>query len=203
MAIITRWRMPPDSSCGNCFSRLSASEMRTAFSASMARWRASAGDRLVWASMDSMSWRPIDSTGFSEVIGSWKIMAMRLPRMRRICRSLSRARSVSPRRMAPADMRAAGCGRSCMIASDVIDLPEPDSPAMQSVSPRESRSERPDTTSRSPSSPRTLTDRPAMSSTGPVAASEAVRFLPASWLIQTRSAGSRTRPPSSACRRSR
>ena len=38
MAIITRWRMPPESSCGYCFSRVSACGMRTASSASMARF---------------------------------------------------------------------------------------------------------------------------------------------------------------------
>jgi hypothetical protein len=32
MAIITRWRMPPESSCGNCFSRLAGSVIWTASS---------------------------------------------------------------------------------------------------------------------------------------------------------------------------
>ena len=36
MAIITRWRMPPESSCGYWRSRRSGSAMRTAFSALMA-----------------------------------------------------------------------------------------------------------------------------------------------------------------------
>ena len=48
-----------------------------------------------------------------------------------------------------------------MIASAVIDLPEPDSPAMQSVSPRLKSKDRSETTSRSPSSLRTLTVKPA------------------------------------------
>ena len=73
---------------------------------------------------------------------------------------------MSPRLTRPDEMRAAGCGRSCMIASAVIDLPEPDSPAMHSVSPRFSVKERSETTSRSPSSPRTETLSPATSSTG-------------------------------------
>ena len=34
----------------------------------------------LWSSSASLIWRPIVSTGFSEVIGSWKIMAMSLPR---------------------------------------------------------------------------------------------------------------------------
>ena len=52
------------------------------------------------------------------------------------------------------------------MASDVMDLPEPDSPAMQSVSPRAREKERSETTSRSPSSPRTEMVRPDTSMTG-------------------------------------
>ena len=40
MAIITRWRMPPESWCGYCFSRRSGSGMCTRRSISMARSRA-------------------------------------------------------------------------------------------------------------------------------------------------------------------
>ena len=44
--------------------------------------------------------------------------------------------SVSPKRMEPPVTRTAGAGNSPMQASDVIDLPEPLSPAIASVSPR-------------------------------------------------------------------
>ena len=42
MAIITRWRMPPDSWCGYWLSRLSGSVMPTRVRSSMARARAAA-----------------------------------------------------------------------------------------------------------------------------------------------------------------
>ena len=43
----------------------------------------------------SMIWSPIVNTGFSEVIGSWKIIAMSLPRIARICSSDAAVRSTS------------------------------------------------------------------------------------------------------------
>ena len=70
MAIITRWRMPPDSSCGYCAMRRSGSDSRTARSASIARARASVRDSGTWASIASISWRPMLRTGLSELIGS-------------------------------------------------------------------------------------------------------------------------------------
>ena len=146
MAIITRWRMPPESSCGYCFSRLSASRDAHGLQrldGALARFAArQAGVRL---DRPRSIARPIDSTGLSEVIGSWKIIAMRSPRMRRICAFAERWRDRCRRGGCGRDeIRAAGCGRSCMIASAVIDLPEPDSPAMHSVSPRVSVKERSD-----------------------------------------------------------
>ena len=46
------------------------------------------------SSSASLIWRPIVSTGLSEVIGSWKIIAMSLPRIRRISSSFSLSRSL-------------------------------------------------------------------------------------------------------------
>ena len=62
----------------------------------------------------------------SEVIGSWKIMAMSSPRTRRIRRSASVGEigAVEAGSMPPA-MRAAGFGSRPMIDSAVTDLPEP------------------------------------------------------------------------------
>ncbi len=70
MAIITRWRMPPESSCGYWSSRRSGCERRTDRRASSARARASAFETVSWARMASASCVPMVSTGFSEVIGS-------------------------------------------------------------------------------------------------------------------------------------
>src|SRR5436190_18786319 len=81
-------------------------------------------------------------SGFSEVIGSWNTMPMRLPRISR-----SRARA-PPTNSAPAKRlllsgvwAAAGYGNSCRIDSAVTDFPEPLSPTSASVSPRSSANE--------------------------------------------------------------
>ena len=98
-------------------------------------------------------------------LGNTDLTALDERRMRRIRLSPRPARSISPSLIRPTEIRAAGCGRSCMIASAVIDLPDPDSPAMHSVSPRARLKDRSETTSRSPSSPRTVMLSPATSST--------------------------------------
>ena len=204
MAIITRWRMPPESSCGYWVRRRSASGMRTASSASTARRRPSSRPTGSCARIASINCRPMVSTGLSEVIGSWKIIAIRLPRMRRMRPSPSAARSRSPSRTEPCEIFAAGFGRRPMIASDVIDLPEPDSPASASVSPRLSVNDRSETTGRGPSSPPTTTVRCSTARTGASAGAEAPAAMSGrGTFIRRRCAESRTRRPSSACRRSR
>ena len=70
MAIITRWRIPPDSSCGYCFRRRSGSLMPTSSSSSLARAHASSLVFLVCSRMTSTIWLPMVYTGFRLVIGS-------------------------------------------------------------------------------------------------------------------------------------
>ena len=82
---------------------------------------------------------PIVWTGESELIGSWKIMPIRQPRMARIAspRGGSFAMSVPPSppsRMLPATMRP-GASTSCIRARAVTLLPDPLSPTRQSVRP--------------------------------------------------------------------
>ena len=89
MAIITRWRMPPDSSWGYCLTRRSGYGMPTMRSASMARSRASCLLILKCSRTASAIWSPTVNTGLRLVIGSWKIIAMCLPRRWRISSSLS------------------------------------------------------------------------------------------------------------------
>ncbi len=80
-------------------------------------------------------WSPTVSTGLSEVIGSWKIIATSLPRILRISGSLLASR-FSPRSViVPLSMRPGGDGIRRMIESALTDLPEPDSPTMPSVEP--------------------------------------------------------------------
>ena len=77
-------------------------------------------------------------TGLSAVIGSWKIIAIRLPRIARIARRLSVSRSVPSNRMLPGHDAAGRRGTRRMIDSAVTHLPQPVSPTTPSVSPRSS-----------------------------------------------------------------
>ncbi len=58
MAIITRWRMPPESWCGYSCRRCSGAGMRTWASISKARARAWARSMGRWRSKASMIWSP-------------------------------------------------------------------------------------------------------------------------------------------------
>ncbi len=77
---------------------------------------------------------PTVITGLSDVIGSWKIIEMSLPRTWRIARSSRPIRSVPASRTAPPTIRPGGSGISRISESAVIDLPQPDSPTIASVS---------------------------------------------------------------------
>ncbi len=84
IAIIARWRMPPENSCGYCAMRRSANGTPTTSSSSIARFSASSSFMpALWTSSASEIWFPTVSTGFSDVIGSWKIIAMSPPRISR------------------------------------------------------------------------------------------------------------------------
>jgi hypothetical protein len=85
--------------------------------------------------MPSAIWSPIVKAGFNEVIGSWKIIAIRSPRRSARSRSVSVSRSRPSKVAEPATIRAGGVGSSPMRASDVTLLPQPDSPTMQRVLP--------------------------------------------------------------------
>ena len=72
-------------------------------------------------------------TGFSDVIGSWKTMAIFEPRKACIALFL-RPTSCSPLNRIEPVMRALRGSRP-MTAIEVTDFPEPDSPTMPSTSP--------------------------------------------------------------------
>ena len=100
---------------------------------------------------------PTRCTGFSAVIGSWKIIEMRRPRisLHRIGRQLQQVL----RRSAvcgPATTRPAGFGNRPMIDSAVTLLPQPDSPTTPSVLPATRSKLTPSTTRTVPSSPTEL-----------------------------------------------
>ena len=80
IAIITRWRMPPDSSWGYCLTRRSGWGCPTSRIDSIARSQASCLPTFMWRLTCSEIWCPTVNTGLRLVRGSWKIIAMSLPR---------------------------------------------------------------------------------------------------------------------------
>ena len=100
----------------------------------------------------STIWLPIVNTGLSDVIGSWKIIEISLPRSSRRSSSPSSTRSRPPKRIRLPGSILPGGSMSRMIESAVTLFPEPDSPTTPSV--------RPALTSRStPSTARTSPER--------------------------------------------
>ena len=81
MAIMTRCAMPPDSSCGNASRRRFGSGMPTIWSSSSARARASRRFICRCSSSISPTCMPTSYTGFRLLVGCWKIMLIRSPRM--------------------------------------------------------------------------------------------------------------------------
>ena len=97
IAIMARWRMPPDSSCGYWRSRRGTSLMRTCpsrFRGARARVDCQLMPRC--ATNGSAIWSPMRRCGVSEVIGSWKIIDTLRPRNLRGGRSEQR-RAFEPR----------------------------------------------------------------------------------------------------------
>ena len=110
IAIMTRWRMPPENSCGWSSSRglrVADADQRQQLGRPLARLaRAHAGR----SSSPSVSCRPIVSTGLSDVIGSWKTMPTSRPRSWR-SRSGPAPSTSSPRSRTLPSTRAAGGSR--------------------------------------------------------------------------------------------
>ncbi len=79
--------------------------------------------------------QPTVFCGFSAVIGSWKIIAMRSPRSPRICASVSVDRSCPSNFTDPPDMRTSGSGSRRTTAPAARLLPDPLSPTRQTISP--------------------------------------------------------------------
>ena len=84
--------------------------------------------------MASTIWSPMRYTGLSDVMGSWKIMAMSLPRISRYSFSESVVRSLPSNSIEP-PATWPGSARRPIIDRLVTDLPEPDSPTMARISP--------------------------------------------------------------------
>ncbi len=135
MAIMMRWRMPPENWCGYWSTRAVAAGMRTRSISSTARALASLRDMPRWTVNISPSCSPTVSTGLSEESASWKIIAISAPRTLRRRSSLRVSRSRPSKMISPPVMCPGGVSRMPMIAWAVTDLPEPDSPSTARVSP--------------------------------------------------------------------
>ena len=155
MAPTMRWRMPPESWCGYSRTRSSGAAMRTARSSSRACAQAPRRLTPSWTRIGSATWSPIVKSGFSEAIGSCRIIAIRLPRIRRSSASGLATRSSPWNRISPPTMRAAGGSRRRSDRARVV-FPEPDSPTTPSVWPT-SRSNETSSTARVTRVPRALT----------------------------------------------
>jgi hypothetical protein len=134
IAIMTRWRMPPENWWGYSSRRCAAPGMPTRSSASTARRRAARPLSEVCSSIASTSCVETFRNGFRHVIGSWKIIAMRLPRISRM-RDCGRASTSSPSKVTRPSILPGGSGMSRMSAIVQTLLPQPDSPTMPSVCP--------------------------------------------------------------------
>ncbi|MNE40470.1 hypothetical protein D3C80_1344930 [compost metagenome] len=70
MAIMARWRMPPDNSKGYMFTTFLGLENPTRSSVSYIFSARSAGDRILWILSASSIWLPMVCSGEKEVMGS-------------------------------------------------------------------------------------------------------------------------------------
>ena len=95
------------------------------------RWAASS---LVWVSSTSSICSPQVMTGLSAVIGSWKIIDMRVQRSSRSRSSLA-ARTFSPSSRISPELGFSALASRPMTVKAITDLPEPDSPTRQTISP--------------------------------------------------------------------
>src|SRR5436190_12261444 len=167
IAIIARWRMPPERRCGWSSNRRSGDGMRTRSSISIAWRRAASGPIPRCLRMPSTICSPMVNAGLSEVMGSWKIIEMRSPRTARMRAGGSLSRSSPSKRISPAAMRP-GRETSPMIESAVTLLPHPDSPTSPSVRPGSSVKLTPSTAWIVPASVVKLVRRPRTSSSAPM-----------------------------------
>ena len=120
MAIITRWRIPPENWWGYSRSRRAASGMPTRSMRSRARAARPARSRPVWARRFSSIWLRTGRTGLSAVIGSWKIIEIWPPRMPRSSRSRIVRRSRPCQTPRPRSLPEAGTSRTDRAQGDAL-----------------------------------------------------------------------------------
>ncbi len=135
IAMTIRWRMPPEYWNGYSSKRLAAFWMPTRSMSSMACFFASPREMPWCFSMTSVICEPIVRIGFSDVIGSWKIVEIFAPRMPSQSLSvLSLVRSLPSNMTEPLVMEPLDSSMPVNVLVKTL-LPEPDSPTMANVSP--------------------------------------------------------------------
>ena len=144
MAIMARWRIPPENACGYSSARRRETE------------RCARTARAIWL--------PTVNAGLRLVIGSWKIIEIWSPRTRRISSSGSPTSSRPSKPIEPAATRPNPFGMRPITASDDTVLPEPLSPTNPSVSPRPMWKATSSTTGSQPFGPANSTRKPATES---------------------------------------
>ena len=118
----------------------------------------------------SLIWRPIVSTGFSDVIGSWKIIDISLPPDGAHLALGQLEQILAQNRMRPATMRPGGEAIRRNTESEVTLLPHPDLPTTASVSPGTTENDTPSTARTIPSRVKKWVFRSSTSSSGAGAA---------------------------------
>src|SRR6266849_6540373 len=162
IAIITRWRMPPENSWGK--SRRRSRLIPTSSRSSPTRFIASSSSTFSWRMIGSAICRPMLRTGLSEFIAPWKMIEMSFHRIRWIDSSDSLTRFRPLNRISPLTILPL-YGSRRMTASAVVVLPQPLSPArvqdlIEGVSEQvEAEHEEDDAQTRDDEPPRVIEDR--------------------------------------------
>jgi hypothetical protein len=134
MAIMTRWRMPPDIWCGYSSTRVCGGGDADLFE-HLDRVLARLGLALLQVEHDGLAiWYPTVKTGLSEVIGSWKIMEMSRPADRPHLGLGQRGEVLAVEEDLALD-DASGRRDEAHRREGGDDLPQPDSPTTPSVLP--------------------------------------------------------------------
>ena len=134
MAIITRWRMPPESRWGYRRITAAASGSPTFLRSIRARAAASSFPNPMWTRMLSVIWFPMVNTGFKDVRGSWKIMVSLSPLIWSSSFSVMASRFFPSNSTRP-EVTEPPLPRRPMMDRDVTLFPHPDSPTIQTTSP--------------------------------------------------------------------
>ncbi len=132
MAIIARWRMPPESWWGKSMTRLVL--MPTRSKSSRVRTMACFSERPSWSMIGSAICLPVSVTGFRAFIAPWKIIEISFQRTFCMPYSVRLARFLPSKRISPETILPFA-GRSLRIESAAVVLPQPDSPARPRLSP--------------------------------------------------------------------